>query len=310
MVVDCHAHLYHPSWYPPAFQDSLAKDFVRRQRDAGREVGLDKARQMLGSLLRDGDGSRTVRLMDKVGIDRKLVLVVDWGLALGEAEKPIATVNEEVLRICAAFPDRLTGFAGVDPRRDDAAALVRRAIDDLGARGLKLHPTTGWRLDDERTLEVVAVATGRRVPVLVHVGKTLDVLTDRHAAPQDLIGLARAFPDGVFVAGHAGFDRWREFAGDAGAPDNLHFDISGWQEIVEGDPERLKGNLFGLMAAFPGRVYFGTDGPFYSFNLVASEQHWLRMVVDCLRECPEALAGSAASVTDPPRIWPPVGREP
>ena len=78
--------------------------------------------------------------------------------------------------------------------------------------------------------------------------------------------------------------------------------ISGWQEIVEGDADRLKKNLFPLMEAFPGRVYFGTDGPFYSFNLVASEQQWLRLVVDCLAESPPSVADSVPSVTSAPYL--------
>jgi predicted TIM-barrel fold metal-dependent hydrolase len=206
------------------------------------------------------------------------------------------------LGICSKFADRLTGFAGVDPRRENSVEIIRWAIDQLGARGLKLHPTTGWRLDDECALEVVGIAVESDVPILVHIGKTIDALTDRHAGPADLIALAREFPDGTFIAGHSGYQRWGEFADREHVPDNLHFDISGWQEIAEGDPDRLKENLLGLMAAFPGRVYFGTDGPFYSFNLAASEKRWLGMVVDCLRECPEQLAHSAPSVTNPPRL--------
>jgi hypothetical protein len=33
-----------------------------------------------------------------------------------------------------------------------------------------------------------------------------------------------------------------------------------------------------LLKAFPGRICFGTDSPFSSFNLASSEAKWLRTV--------------------------------
>jgi predicted TIM-barrel fold metal-dependent hydrolase len=302
MIVDIHANLYHPSWYPKVFQDSLVQDFLRRQIEAGRDPDASKLESRLQEMLVDRDGSKTIRLMDKAGFDRKLVMIMDWGLALGEAEKSIQTINQEILSICARHPDRLSGFVGVDPRRENAAEIVWRSIEDFGAKGLKLHPTTGWKLSDESCHRIVDTAVQCGLPILVHIGKTIKELSDEHARPSDLIELAEHFPGGLFVAGHSGFDRWREFAEHTGTPDNVVFEISGWQEIVNGDQERFDEHFWGLMSAFPKRVHFGTDGPFYSFNLVASERHWLDMVQNSLGRCPKELASTADTVTDPGKV--------
>jgi predicted TIM-barrel fold metal-dependent hydrolase len=299
MIVDIHANLYHPSWYPRAFQQSLVRDFLQRQTSAGRNSDPLKVEARLQQMLGDPDGSKTIRLMDKVGFDKKIIMIMDWGLALGEADKSIQTINEEILSVCARYPDRLLGFVGVDPRRKDATDIVWRSINDYGAKGLKLHPTTGWKLDDESCHQIVDIAVQCGLPVLVHIGKTIDELSDKHARPGDLIELARHFPNGIFIAGHSGFDRWKEFAASENAPGNIIFEISGWQEIVNGDQACLNEHLWGLLEAFPGRVYFGTDGPFYSFNLVPAERHWLEMVKESINRSPKQLAATLSSVTNP-----------
>jgi predicted TIM-barrel fold metal-dependent hydrolase len=242
-------------------------------------------------MLSDETGESTLRVMDKVGIDRKVILIIDWGIGLGDPVKSIRDIHQEILGICSRFPDRLVGFAGVDPRRRDAAALIEWAFDTLGARGLKLHPTTGWSLADEATHHVVTLAAVRRLPVLVHIGKTLDILTDEHCQPATLAELAGAFPDTNFIAGHSGFDAWRVFAKQPSLPPNVLFDISGWQELDARDPMQMRRDLTSLLAAFPGRVAFGTDSPFFSYNLPAAESRWLASVLDVV----EGLE-SAASV--------------
>jgi len=300
MIADIHANLYHPKWYPQKFRDSLIRDFTRRQQAAGRNIEMSRAEKMLDSLLIDDDGTRTIKLMDKVGFDKKYIMIMDWGLALGEANRSISQINKDILGICARFPDRIKGFAGIDPRREDATNILRRAIDEWGAIGLKLHPTTGWRMSDECTHRLVSVAVEYAIPVLVHTGKTTDVLTDKYAQPKDLVELATSFPNGNFIAGHSGYLQWPEFAKNPQTPENLYFDISGWQELVNGDSQKLAQLMDGILSYFPGRVFFGTDGPFYSFNLAASEKHWLSMVLEYLDRSSSQSKYDSDSVTNPP----------
>ncbi|OPY15867.1 MAG: Amidohydrolase [Syntrophus sp. PtaB.Bin138] len=279
MITDAHAHLFHPGWYPRAFSDATVRDFVARKERDGRRVNAAAIGPQILKMLTDDRGDATVRIMDKTGIDRRLIMIVDWGIELGEAETSIREVHEDILGICNRFSDRLIGFAGVDPRRGDAAGLLTWAFDSLGARGLKLHPTGGWRLTDARTLEIVGLAADRGLPVLVHLGKTVDVLSDENARPGPFIGLARQFPDIPFVAGHSGFDLWETFVDNTDVPANIYFDISGWQERVQGNGANVLADLARLHRAFPGRVCFGTDSPFYSFNLIPSEKQWVERVV-------------------------------
>ena len=275
MIIDYHAHLFHPKWYPKRFNDELVYDFIRR---SGKKKSFGEIAANLFKLLSDENGEMTLRIMDKVGIDKRNILVVDWGLELGEAEKSIVQIHEEILKICRNFNDRLSCFAGVDPRRNNAKELVEWAFDKMGAKGLKLHPTGGWKLTEHRTLEIVEMADSRNLPVIVHIGKTIKELSDKNAQPASLIKLAKIFPKTIFVAGHSGFTKWRAFVDARHIPENIYFDISGWQELGDKVERVPTSALSELIQAFPGHVIFGTDSPFYTYNLIPSEMSWIRAV--------------------------------
>ena len=280
MILDVHAHLYHPRWYPTVYRQALARDYVRRMSKFGRPISRQTAESIVSRMLTDDTGHTTITIMDRVGIDKRIILVLDWGLALEEAEKSIWDIHREVLSICGRYKDRLVGFAGVDPRRRDAVNIVTWAFDDMGARGLKLHPTSEWRLDDVRTHQVVEVAARRKLPILVHVGRTVDCFSDANAQPKALIDLASAFPGARFVAGHSGFEAWAQFASEPHVSPNIYFDISGWQDLLYQDRHQMKVQLSALLTAFPGRVCFGSDSPFYSYNLITSERSWLATIAN------------------------------
>ena len=284
MISDIHAHLFHPSWYSGQFLESLIRDFVVRKHNAGQSVDSRTIGRQIFKMLSDDTGEKTIRIMDKVGIEKRIILIVDWGIELGEPEKSLRQIHKEILNICNKFNDRLIGFAGVDPRREDAADLLIWAFDSLGAKGLKLHPTGAWRLNEQRTELIVSLAARRNMPIMVHLGKTVDVLSDRNAQIEPFIELAKKFPYTPFIAGHCGFDLWHLFVECENIPENIYFDISGWQERIQGDGSNIISDLAILHQSFPSRVFFGTDSPFYSFNMIATEKRWVDRVVPSFLE--------------------------
>lgn len=295
MVVDIHAHLYHPRWYPSKFNEYLGHDFARRRAaQVGRQTSASQIENVI-RFMTDDTGEATIRVMDEAQIDRRVILIVDWGLEMGEPEISLDAIHREVLGVCRNSQGRLVGFAGVDPRRRSAADLVCRAFDDLGARGLKLHPTGDWSLDDDRTGELVTLAASRGFPVLVHVGSTMKIARDDHSQPQAFLRLARCFPAATFIAGHSGLELYKVFVDTPDVPANVYFDISGWQEIARKRTELLTEYLSSLLRAFPGRVCFGTDSPFFSYNLAAQEKWWLASVKAFADNCSDDLrkAGQA-----------------
>jgi predicted TIM-barrel fold metal-dependent hydrolase len=279
-ITDVHSHLYHPDWYPQRFQKQLAIDYLRRR---GKHVSGELELRELSALnrvLSDRDGSTCLRVMDKAGIEKRALHVVDWGLELGEPVCSVREINEAVLGICYRHQDRLVGFVGIDPRRSDAVSLATWAFDKLGAGGLKLHPTSrDWTLEDDRVSALVELAAQRKLPVMVHTGGSVSVLSDEHCQPNAILRLSARFAGADFIAAHSGFSNWRAFGSDP--PPNLWFDLSAWQDGLRREEEQLKTEIEQLLARFPNRVFFGTDSPFYGFNMVFSEMKWIAVVREC-----------------------------
>jgi predicted TIM-barrel fold metal-dependent hydrolase len=67
-------------------------------------------------------------------------------------------------------PEGLIGFASVVPNPADIAIKeLRRAVQDLGLRGLKLHPPMqGFRIRHPHVIKVLKIAGDLGIPVVIH----------------------------------------------------------------------------------------------------------------------------------------------
>lgn len=275
-IVDVHAHLYAPEWYPSAFRAQIALGFLRSRGRQCTAAQIETQARQLDSALADRDGSITLRVMDRAGIECKMIHVIDWGPELGEPECDIRAIHQAVLGVCAKHSDRLIGFAGIDPTRADATEILRWSFSSLGASGLKLHPTSQrWTLRDQCVAALISECEAVNAAVMVHTGRTVEILSDRNASAPDLCTLARQFPSVSFIAGHSGWENWGAFAQMTDIPDNIFFDVAGWQGRLKRDAHNLASDIRGLVQHFGDRVLFGTDSPFYGYNLPHSEQNWI-----------------------------------
>lgn len=205
---------------------------------------LADARCTIGESARyrlDADG--LVAELDRHGVARAVVGPADRQLAVANREG-----NDLVLAACAAHPERLIGFATVNPwfGREALSELGRAAA--AGLRGLILHPQLqGFLLLDALADPVVALAGDLGLPVYVHTGTPVSAL------PLQLTALARRHPRVTFVMGQMGHsDFWIDAIPAAlGAP-NIYAEISYKQPHVIEDSVAQLG---------PERVLFGSDAP-------------------------------------------------
>ena len=156
-----------------------------------------------------------------------------------------AAANTRLARIVHRYPRELIGFAAVNPARDRGrvTTMVRRAVEDYGFRGLKVHG-----LDAFPGREVCDVARRYGIPVLV------DVVRKLHAVEM----LAEQYPDLNFIVPHMGgfADDWMthmHLIDQLCRFPNVYADTSGvryWEVLVRA-----------VRRAGPGKLLFGSDGP-------------------------------------------------
>ncbi|MEV5961052.1 amidohydrolase family protein [Kribbella sp. NPDC051952] len=215
-----------------------------------------------------------LRRCDEAGIGRSNLL------AAFHSDYRVA--NEEVGRIVASDPGRFTAFAFVNAERDrgQVHSLVRRAVVGLGFCGIKVH-----RHDARLSREICDVARLFRLPILY------DVMGEVAAAEL----FATEYPDVNFIIPHLGSfaDDWSAqlaFTSLLADHPNLFTDTSGVR--------RFDVLVKAVRRAGPGKVLFGTDGPWLHPGLELEKVRLLKLP-------PEAeslvLAGNFLRLTEPVR---------
>jgi predicted TIM-barrel fold metal-dependent hydrolase len=108
----------------------------------------------------------------------------------------LGAANDAVAEAVTRGDGRLTGVARVDPLLGDEACVeLERALDDLGLRGLFLHPwQETFRIADPCVVPVVETARRFAVPVIIAAGYPW------LSEALQVSALARRFPDVTFVA--------------------------------------------------------------------------------------------------------------
>ena len=77
-----------------------------------------------------------IKQLNAAGIDKCIISAEDVTTRAGDT----IVSNEEVRTLVDLQPERLIGFASVDPQRPDAVEVLEKAFKDLHLAGLKLSP--------------------------------------------------------------------------------------------------------------------------------------------------------------------------
>lgn len=185
-----------------------------------------------------------VGLMDEAEIDRAVVMT--YRDAPGPDERVIEYLAEAIQR----YPDRLIGYARMNPRYGDAAVeLFDRAVREYGMRGLKLHPVTYvMHPASEPTLALIRHAASLGLPTLFHCGD------EDFTLPLQIAEAARAVPEATIILGHmGGYFHTRDAIRAARQLPNLVLETSAMPY-----PAMIRAAVDSVGA---DRVLFGSDGP-------------------------------------------------
>lgn len=191
------------------------------------------------------DADSMVRVMDRAGVEK---LCMSAFLAIGP---DCHAGNELVAEAVRKYPDRLIGYAVVNPNRpleiDDE---LRRCYDDLNLRAIKLHPMHHqYSIGDSAYRKVFEFAAKRRIPILSH----------EWGDPGLLDALSGDYPEINFIMAHVGFWDGRSdfrYADVMNKRDNIVVDLA-YSTIFFNALEHL------VKILGPAKIVFGSDFPLH-----------------------------------------------
>jgi len=207
-------------------------------------AGIFDAHTHLGDDI-DGMAGRLeelIAILDRYGVSRANVFCLDEPDRVPAFRAP----NDRTLAFAEEAKGRLIPFVRLD-LTDSPIEEAKRCLD-LGARGIKLHPRAQkFQLNDERLAPVFAIASERRVPILIHGGRGLPPIADHLARLHD------EYPEATLIIAHAGIADLSGLAGHFAGKAGVFFDTSVWSPI----------DLLGFFHLVPPeQIVYASDYPY------------------------------------------------
>jgi uncharacterized protein len=256
MIVDCHTHI----WEAPGH---LSPQFIAEANARSRGKPLDL----------HVPPERHWRAMGHV--DKAIVF------GIRAFHSGLTSPNEYIADYVRDHPEKLIGFAAVDPACDDVRAVLEHAVDDLGLRGVKLGPIyQNIHPMDERMLPVYEFCEKRNLPILIHQGTTFPREAPlKYALPILLEDVALKFPNLKMIIAHLGHPWVVETIVLIRKQPNFFSDISAlhyrpWQFYSA----LITAKEYGVL----DKLLFGSDFPFTTAEAT----------IDSLRDFNEIVAGT------------------
>lgn len=245
-------------------------DLTRMKRD------LTLASMTKGGMRRTHTAANLVAEMDEMGVDRSVLLPIDFPALSGNAREYLAV---------AAREPRLLSFGSVHPYARGVGDKLERQKRS-GALGVKVHPAVQMVApDDPRAIELYHRCGDLGLPVLWHCGPVgiEPPLGRRLSQVKHYWRAILECPRTTFVLGHAGalqFEMGLELA-------QRYANV--W---LETSSQSLRNVRRMVLEAPPDRVVFGSDWPFYHQSLALAKV--LLATEDAVAARRRILGGNAA----------------
>ena len=238
MIIDTHAQIF-------------TKELIELS-SKGEIEGLDTMGYSF--FFAKGQPDDTLTDMDKAQVDMSVVVAVD-----AETTTGFKIPNDLVAEAVSKYPDRLIGFAGVDPHKGKLAVKeVERAIGELGLKGLKFIPQLmEMEPSDQRMYAIYEAAQQLDVPILFHTGTHFHIGRKiKYCMPYFLDEVAVDFPSLKIVIAHFGFPWFAEAIAVVQRNPNVYFNIAGWAPRYI--PDMVVTYMDGPLSR---KALFGSDHP-------------------------------------------------
>ena len=249
MIVDCHTHI----WQSP---DQLGQlDLGNSPRSTRKRPSRITAEKSAWRNIPAADPEH--HWAQSGTVDKSIVL--GFKSRYLHAEIPNRFVSDYVRR----FPQKLIGFAGIDPAEDGALEEVQAAKEDLRLQGLTISPANqDFHPADSRAMEVYAAAEKLNMPILVHPsGQFSERSKLEYGRPYLLDEVARTFPNLRIVIAQLGQPWIDETITMLGKHANVFADVSG---LLGRTWQAYSAMVSAYQHGVIDKLLFGSDFPYTS----------------------------------------------
>ena len=249
MIVDCHTHI----WQSPEQLGQL--DLGNSPRPGRKRPARMPAEKSAWRSLPAADPDH--HWAQSATVDKSIVL--GFKSRYLHAEIPNRYVSEYVRR----YPQKLIGFAGVDPTDAGVLDEVQAAREELRLRGLTVSPANqDFHPADSRAMEVYAAAEKLGMPILVHPsGQFSEKSKLEYGRPYLLDEVARSFPNLRMVIAQLGQPWIDETITMLGKHPHVFADVSG---LLGRSWQAYNALVSAYQHGVIDKLLFGSDFPYTS----------------------------------------------
>ncbi len=184
MIIDSHVHLAEPpykrnKWFIKGTDGT--ENIIPLQEDA--DLSVD-------SLISD---------MNKNHIDKALVVACSGIIS-----------NENLSEVVKSHPKQLVGFAWVNnPKHKQSVIEFEYAVNELGLRGLKLHPgIQNFSPADQEIVPLIKKAADLNTLIFIHMAAYPTHGDFHNCLVEHIAVLWKRVPEATILIGHMGVSRW------------------------------------------------------------------------------------------------------
>ncbi|MEW6444032.1 MAG: amidohydrolase family protein [bacterium] len=267
MIVDAHCHIW-PERIP---EGSL----LESMHATAEHVGFKSKDHFMNASI-----ERLIAEMDEGGIDKAVLIGIDFEPKYAAGTFTTRDFNNLIGEAFKKFPGRIVPYAGIDPRRGAGAIQeLKRCVLEMGFKGMKLWPLTGFFPDDESYYPLYQEAARLGIHIAVHTGLGPPDSYLKTCRPIYVDKLAVDFREIHFILAHLGTPWWEEAFTIAAKNSNVYVDISAWQKMHAHLPTGFYQVLSVGKLTLGGvhKILFGTDFP--ALTEIYSQKDW----VSCIR---------------------------
>lgn len=270
-IIDFHTHIFPP--------EIIARRAVYLERDAWFRLLYTNPQAKMAT------ADDLIAEMNASGVD----IAVTFGFAWADPGL-CREANDYVLEAVSHWPERLIGFAVINPAVAGASAELERCLQK-GLRGLgELMPEgQGYTLDEACLDDVMEQMAHWKRPVLIHINEPVGhSYPGKSSSPlQSLYALALRHPETTVVAAHwgGGLFFYELMPEVQEALRHVYYDTAASLYLYRADIYRLATQLI------PEKMLFATDYPLISQRRFLQYVYEAELATDAL----ESLLGGSAS---------------